>query len=318
MFYCEVCYSVFSSEKRLFQHQNKELSCGSQYNCKHCNMRFNHKHNYIRHLSSKKHQKNAPKSPENVAFVPENVTILPENVTLEFNCEICNKGFARKDNRDAHQLKCQGVVNPLQCPKCLKIFSSRSHKSRHCKTVNCTPIVVADARAAGTSAGPSTINNIQTQNNDNSVTNNNNITNNVHIHINAFKNENLDYILGNVEKMNKYISSALPGFQKLVKDIHFNDEHPENKNVRIKNIRSSLAEYFNGEKWVFENKQVVVEDLVNMCMAHIHKFLQSDEASDQARRCHEHLNEWLESSDENVKTYQKIRSDTMYTIANNT
>ena len=322
MYYCEKCYAVFSSENRLIQHLQRGIPCTTTFSCEVCNIQFQNKSNYSRHLKSKKHAQNVTIPAQNVTIPAQNVTIPAQNVTMhaqnvppQYKCEKCDKEFVKNGNRVRHQQKCTGLQNPLQCATCLKVFSSRCSKSRHLKTINCTPPAENSSQVVAhpcTHPHGSTI-----QTNTNSFHTNSHNTVNTHIHINAFKEENIDYILKDVDKMNKYICSSLPGFQNLVKEIHFNDEHPENKNVRIKNIRSSLAEYFNCEKWIFENKKVLVEDLVNMCMAHIHKFLQTDEATDRAHQCWEYLNEWLESNDENIKTYQKIRNDTMFTIANN-
>lgn len=299
MLQCRKCNAVFKNGFRLEQHLNKPLSCGIEYDCSLCSMTFGYRSSYLRHLKSKKHVRNV----QNVHDFVQNVHDDVQNVHYLYKCDKCSKTFGRKSRKDEHQGKCRGVSDPLQCPRCLKVFASRQSKSNHCKNVKCEI----------KPSTPSMTSQLQSQNVY--IINNNTYNNNFHVHINAFKNENVDYI--DVNKMNNYICSALPGFQKLIKEIHFNENHPENKNVRIKNIRSSLAEYFNGEKWVYENKKVVVEDLVNMCMERIYQFLQTDNATENAHKCYEHLNEWLESTDENIKTYEKLRNDTLYTIANN-
>ena len=58
--------------------------------------------------------------------------------------------------------------------------------------------------------------------------------------INDFGEENLDYITEKIyKKLLAYPSSSIP---KLIKKIHFNPNHPENHNVRIRDKKLKFAE----------------------------------------------------------------------------
>ena len=92
------------------------------------------------------------------------------------------------------------------------------------------------------------------------VTNNNMLQQN--IIINNYGNENLDYLTEG------YLTSLLKipcgSVLTLLKDIHFNANHPENHNVKIPNRKEKFAiVYMNGE-WKLRNKKDVISNMVDM------------------------------------------------------
>ena len=54
--------------------------------------------------------------------------------------------------------------------------------------------------------------------------------------------------------MNKGFKSV----PKLIEEIHFNDEKPENKNIMIPNKKENLVKVFQGDKWIYKNKRTLV------------------------------------------------------------
>ena len=90
-----------------------------------------------------------------------------------------------------------------------------------------------------------------------------NTTNNtINIHLKAFGNENLSYITGefiqNLIRNNLF--SAIP---RLLKEIHFNPEHTENRNTLVPSRKDTLAKIYNGDKWDFTTKDEVFEDMTD-------------------------------------------------------
>ena len=88
----------------------------------------------------------------------------------------------------------------------------------------------------------------------------NNTINNNTIIINNYGNENMDYISNDF--LNKLLKTPYSAIPKLLKEIHFNKNHPENRTVRIRNKKLKYAEVHNNEKWEYRNKKEVIEDLV--------------------------------------------------------
>ena len=89
------------------------------------------------------------------------------------------------------------------------------------------------------------------------INGNNNNTNN--IIINNFGNENLEYLTPKyLTELTRIPSLAIP---KLIKDIHFNDKHPENKNVRLLHPKNRFIEVHEN-KWEHRNKKEIIEHIV--------------------------------------------------------
>ena len=81
------------------------------------------------------------------------------------------------------------------------------------------------------------------------------------VYINNYGQENLEYITGNyLQKLLQLPYSALP---KLIKDIYFHPEHPENRNVKITNKKLPYVSVYKGNKWVLHDKNQVIENMVD-------------------------------------------------------
>ena len=109
----------------------------------------------------------------------------------------------------------------------------------------------------------------------------NNITNYNNIVINNFGKENIDYITDSMlKKMLKQGSKSIP---KLIKEIHFNPNHPENHNIRIKNKKLKYAEIRENNKWKYKHKKAVLDDLVDFGYVTLEEF-QDNKKLDQLLR----------------------------------
>ena len=60
------------------------------------------------------------------------------------NCNMCKKSFSTYNYLLKHQKKCKGMKDPLQCPTCKKIFSSRYTKYEHMKNVKCELVLTEE------------------------------------------------------------------------------------------------------------------------------------------------------------------------------
>ena len=95
----------------------------------------------------------------------------------------------------------------------------------------------------------------------NIISNNTINSNSNNIIINNFGSENMAYITKKMMKrMLKQGSRSIPN---LIKQIHFNPEHPENHNVRINNKKLKFAEIRENNKWKYKHKKAVLDDLVD-------------------------------------------------------
>jgi len=95
-------------------------------------------------------------------------------------------------------------------------------------------------------------------------THNCNNTNNNIININNYGDENLKH-LRSIDFVNLLngIYGAVP---KLIKQIHFDPQHPENQNIKYTNQKSPYFKILKDNKWQLVNKKHELLDLIdNKC-----------------------------------------------------
>lgn len=101
-------------------------------------------------------------------------------------------------------------------------------------------------------------NNLGNNNNNTTISINNTTINLV---INRFGDENIEYVTE--EYLTKLISSGVyNSISKLIRQIYFNPNHPENRNIKITNKKLNYASVFN-RKWELRDRKEIVENIVN-------------------------------------------------------
>lgn len=202
----------------------------TDYICKRCGYKTNQKGNLIRHLESKKSCK---------------VTI--ENISIEDYL----KELKMRDYND----------KTYECEFCSKIFNSKSSMYRHkgiCKKKKPTlENQVELLQKEIEHLKNMVINNTRVQTN---IAHQNNINiGNVNINIKDFSYENKDYLDDDL------LLECFRGMDliRLLEELHFNIDHPENHNIRIKNVKQNLMEVFVNGKWNVDKKEDALTDLMN-------------------------------------------------------
>jgi hypothetical protein len=100
-------------------------------------------------------------------------------------------------------------------------------------------------------------------NNSTQIENQTNIENQtVNIHINAFGKENLDHITDKF--IIKCIASVYKSIPNLIKKIHFDPDHPENKNIQITNKKMPHASIMTKDKtWKTMDREKAIEQMID-------------------------------------------------------
>ena len=229
------------------------------------NKHLNRKHKYVINENTDKIniEKNVVPNEKNV--VPNEKIVVPneKNVVSILICKKCNKIYKTKKSFIEHEKNCKGI-DELTCPRCMISFKSRYSKSKHIKRNNCKPRSIIYARTPN----PNNLekvqnnniqnveqltNNINTQNNNNIQTQNNNFI------INNYGSERLDYL--NYEKMLEIFKKSYNIPTLLTKEIHFNENFPENNNIRYENDKSALVK--KDDKFIYSNLNVLAKELIN-------------------------------------------------------
>lgn len=122
-----------------------------------------------------------------------------------FKREQCGKELVSKRNLYKHtNFNCKGIIKQNECKFCNKILSNSSSKSRYQKTCKKNPIKEVNKSINKT--------------------------------INNYNGENLDYLDYKTKHklMMKWLEGGLSGIiTKRLLEIHFNNEHPENQNIKM-------------------------------------------------------------------------------------
>ena len=236
-----------------------------EYECKACNFSSKIKCNYLNHLKTKKHinkvkeygnvfcnsLQNPPKTLQNPPILRHQFKIgdLDEktfsNLNLVFHeCDYCGKRFSRQDNLKRHmdfRCKEKKVINQEMIYRDLyqkEVEEKNRAKIDHQKQVEMLLDKVGSTTIHNNNCG-------NTQNN---------------IQLNNFGQENLDMLTDKyMRKMVIYPYTAIP---KMIKKIHFNDNFPENKNIRMLNKKDNKLQIRNNGTWEYVNKKETLESLI--------------------------------------------------------
>ena len=57
----------------------------------------------------------------------------------QYKCQVCNKGFKRKDNMTHHMKVHTGEIPKMKCTTCLKLYQSKTSFDNHIKNKQCYP-----------------------------------------------------------------------------------------------------------------------------------------------------------------------------------
>ena len=225
-----------------------ENDARKRHKCDICNYSTNRKYDLKRHQNAIHNLRVPAKSdflmPE-TNVMPKKINVMPnkKNVMPNENmCKKCNKIYKIKKYLIEHEEKCKGV-DELTCPRCMISFSNRHNKSNHIKRNTCKPRSIIHARVPNPQNIEPT-NNIDTQINNididtQNIDNQTNIQNqHINIYVNNYGKERTDYL--DYDKMLAIFKKVYNIPTLLTKEIHFNEEFPENNNIKYHDTKNCL------------------------------------------------------------------------------
>jgi hypothetical protein len=161
-------------------------------------------------------------------------------IEKNYPCKFCDKCFANKQNANRHMKNCTITLADLKAEN--EALKTQLH---------------AQSAAATTTAGATTTTNIA--NSGGYVENlgkigqlNNNCTTN--IHVNAFGQENIDYIINSPtfeQYVLKLLNTRCDGLMKLIEDKYFHPDHPENHTLNKSCKKDKVMKCYDGERWCY-------------------------------------------------------------------
>jgi hypothetical protein len=230
------------------------------YHCDCCSYKTGRKDAFTRHLKSKRHidMNNQNEKEQDIEK--------QDGISNLYLCAKCNKSYKTKAYLTNHESKCSGV-DSLTCEKCMKTFSNRHAKSRHCKRNNCKPVSIFEA-----------------QNVKELINTTNHITN---IYINDYGKERKDYLWA---YDNFYDIIRVPNNNILVKYLrckNFNPLFPENHCIKYENRCFKLKE---NNRWRMINPTALKDKLFYDCGSEVlHVFDTNEDRLQQQIQSKDHF-----------------------------
>lgn len=264
------------------------------YQCKGCGSSWEHKYLLVRHLK-RKH----PCDPVlgDVA-VGDLLTEFDVPKEKRYKCKHCLKLFAIKQSKYVHQKDCKGVTQLVSVQPTVE------------QLADMVATLQAELAVLKANKGGQTITNNGTINNTHN--------NYIQINIRDFgRGENLGYLnsdvlLESLREMN---------MTKVVEELHFNPEHPENHNVRLKNQNKNQMKYFNEGKWVIGSKDTVLREMAMNGWRVLHSFYRSNKEEIEDELDEDEIREatiWLRKVyDEDKEQFNKIKAELYELVLNN-
>jgi hypothetical protein len=211
-----------------------------KYECKRCGYSTNIRKVYLNHVTKKNECKPNISNIKREELIEEIYEYILKNKKcgikishnetqyLENKCAHCNKRFSSKNHLNRHENETCAQLDK-------QVIKKLKNENKRLKNEKC--IV--------------NINNITTSN-----INSNNITNNIYV----YGLENINYITQEVLK--KVHLNPYENISSLVGLIHYNQNHPENQNVRWVNInKPNVLRYEKNIGWKSRKKEDVIQDM---------------------------------------------------------
>ena len=214
--------------------------------------------------------------------------------TKKYICESCNKRFSRSDSLKRHQKKfCLEIKKNSEQEKIIKEMKKELEKIKLEKEIMSNEMDKLIDKVGDT--------NIQNQQ--------------INIQINNYGKENIEYI--NDALIKSLIDMPYKALPRLIKNIHFNPEHPENHNIKITNKKLPFIGVWKDNRWIVKNKYEILVDIVDKGFNILDdKYQESDKDIDPNKKIL--LEKFQDKYYENDKTLLKnLNKDVELLIINN-
>lgn len=244
------------------------------FKCKRCDTEFSAKHHLIKHLSRK------------IVCIPIHES---NDVDILILIEELNKKPKTK----------------FKCVKCLKYFSTKQNLQRHLDNVCKHNYDVLEEFnnvndfQSYVNKIETRLNNLETQSKFTSqifLNNNINIQNNiVNIKINNFGEEQLEHLT--TQFLDKCLLEYKSGVTKLLKEIHFNPNIPENHNIRPLSKKQNTLELFSDGVWHPCDKNNTLDKMIRngykILFRHFLNTRIDNNITEEEEQRNEYINEYL-------------------------
>ncbi len=219
-----------------------------EYKCNICNYTTKIKGQILRHENTKKHQAKllelkteeteietkSQKEPKKSQKEPSKSQKEPKRAK-NFQCDYCDKKFTTFANKRKHEIhRCKENNHNIY-----KIITTQEAKIKILEKEKQELYEKLDELIKKVG--------------DTNIQNN--------IIINSYGKEDLSHITDKIkDQLLKIPYCSIP---KLIETIHFNDDMPQNKNIKYPNKKENILSVYEGDKWVYKDKNKTINDLID-------------------------------------------------------
>jgi predicted RNA-binding Zn-ribbon protein involved in translation (DUF1610 family) len=232
----------------------------TEYNCPRCGYYTTYKSHFANHINRKKICK-PTYSDLDISIIKDEYSITNQKLAKPVSIKLAKTvGIKLAKNQ-------KNTKTTYECAYCGKEYMRANFLNKHehmCKMNNTDEYesIIEENKAL-----KNVVSNLNKKmdNLADKITNNINISNsqvnsNNTIIINNFGNENLSYI--DKTLLQQIIMPPYPAIIRLNEIIHCNDEHPENKNIKISNINGKFLQVYENNTWVHKAKKEIIPAIV--------------------------------------------------------
>jgi hypothetical protein len=232
-------------------------------------------------------------------------------------CEPEYSNKAPSELLDCFQRNLDGTTCQCPCGKHFKsVASRRHHMSHHCHlrvtqadsngpTVTVTELnqQLAELRMQVKSMKELIANG---SGNNNTINSHNNIgqqINNI-VTINAFGRESTEHLTP--QFIEQCVRRRDVGLIQLLKELHFNQEVPENHNIKIASLKRGEMQVYDGERWSYRPQDRVVSDMISTGHGIMQDHFDDNENEIRERvrqNLFEHIQKWLDGVHNDEQKY---------------
>lgn len=221
-------------------------------------------------------------------------------------CEVVNENIS-VDSLLNEFLPSKTYTNDcFKCKFCERKFNSQSNHSRHMKTckLNNNKEEINELKKE--------IEKLKTilEHSTGNINNVNNITTN-NIQINSFGQENLDHL------PKDFLTSCfmMKNIPSLIENIYFDEECPENHNVKLRSSKNKTANIYDDGKWKVRPVDRIIDEMVNKGQTILSKHYKFNKECVEEEMSEDEIMEvidWLQKIwNDNIKVRKPLKEDIM-------
>ena len=241
-----------------------------------------------------------------------------------YKCENCGKEYKSAVGKCKHKKKC--LVNPIIIEKKTiskletelesvkkeknKEIIKRKELEKQVEQLILEKTQLQEANAKLVVNGNNNNSNLTTIGRDQNI-----------IIVNNFGEENIEYLLKDENFIKKCIESPINSIHKYLDNVHFNKEHPENRNIKMTNLLGPYMDYIKEGKWNKIEKNILIPKIIDKSIDVVDEIAYKDLDADTDEEDNT-LNAWEKYSDikygDNKKLKDKITKKATRQIYNET